>query len=419
MYQLTNLYLENGLKVVLHKIPKSKTVACGVWVKQGSRYEDDSTSGLSHLLEHLVITSNNNDNDLLDKVEEKGIVYNATTTKEFTYYYLSGVTDTLEFSIETLANLLTTYKPVSSSAFDNEKKIVLREASGFYSSFKQIAERSGQALWGKSDVGRIIVGDIEVLKNARQESIEELYRNSYTPENATVVVVGDFDNEQIVSVIQKYFSSWEDRKTIQTKFPVSKDPGIYINNQSGGENALLSLCFKLPQFTSSYRNTIEVISLILGDGGIKSRLAKEIRMKRGLAYIINSFESFYKDRGLLGFATVCAPNTTDEIVQIMMDEFNRCKSDGFTETEIVAAKNKLVTKRLLGLENVQDHLKFLGKCSSYDNIFSIEQEIRNIKKVDDESINEVLEMIFNDSNMGLAAIGDINIDAILEKINFR
>lgn len=421
MYQLTNLYLENGLKVVLHRIPTSKTIACGVWVKQGSRYENDETSGLSHLLEHLIVTSNNGEesHNMIDCLEDHGIVYNATTTKEYTSYYLSGVSDTLEICIETLSELLTTYKPVSEEVFENEKKIVIREAIGYYGAFKQISERSTQALWGNNDVGRIIVGDINVLQKVSQDTIKDLYHTSYTPENATLVAVGGFEVDEIVAYIEKYFSIWKDTPSSRKTYLVNKEPGMYVNTKSGGENAMLSICFKLPEFAHSYRNTIEVISLVLGDSGIKSRLAREIRMKRGLAYIINSFESFYEDRGILGFASVCAPQKVQEVAEIMMQEFSLARQEGFLDTEIEAAKRKLITKRLLSLENVSDHLKYLGKCAVYGTMFSVEQEIRNIKKINQDLIKEVLGTIFVDNNMACAAIGDIEIDSLVEKIRFR
>ena len=59
MYDVLNAYLENGLKIVLHKVPEAKTISCGLWVKQGSTYETDENNGLSHLTEHLLINPEN------------------------------------------------------------------------------------------------------------------------------------------------------------------------------------------------------------------------------------------------------------------------------------------------------------------------------------------------------------------------
>lgn len=419
MYELMNVYLENGLKVVLHRIPSSKTMACGIWVKQGSMYEDDQTSGLSHLLEHLIVTSGNSKNNHLADIESKGIVYNATTTKEFTSYYFSGISEHLNTCISALSNLVVEFDGVNDEAFENEKNVVLREASSYYSSFKQISERSSQALWGNGNVGRIIVGDVENIGKSSQSQLMDLYNQSYTPENSVLVIVGGFDYYQTMDFVKERFNHWEDRSIRREVALVNKEPGVYINTQNKTDNAIVSVCFKLPEFESDYRNALEVVSLILGDGGVNSRLAQEIRVKRGLAYIVNSYESFYEDRGLLGFASVCQPTIVSNVVEIMINEFAKCKKEGFSPKEISAAKNKLITKRILGLENVLDHLKFLGRCAIYNSTFSLEQEIRNIKKVDGDSINRIVEEIFHENNLGLAVIGNVDVDSVLEKISLK
>lgn len=57
MYDVLNAYLENGLKIILHKIPEIKTISCGLWACQGSSYETDEYNGLSHLTEHLLLNA--------------------------------------------------------------------------------------------------------------------------------------------------------------------------------------------------------------------------------------------------------------------------------------------------------------------------------------------------------------------------
>jgi radical SAM protein with 4Fe4S-binding SPASM domain len=84
LYDILNVYLENGLRVIMHKIPHVKTMACGVWIKQGSKHENDEENGLSHLVEHLMINIENDSNPkfkkLINEVSSEEIVYNAETT---------------------------------------------------------------------------------------------------------------------------------------------------------------------------------------------------------------------------------------------------------------------------------------------------------------------------------------------------
>ena len=157
MYDILSVYLENGLRVVMHRIPHSRTMACGVWIKQGSKYETDEQNGLSHLIEHLMINIENDNNPrfrkLINEVSSEGIVYNAGTTKETTSYYFTGLSNMLEKSIETLSAIVVDNSKFTDELIENEKKVVTQETISFYSSFNQIKERTSQSLWGNIDVG--------------------------------------------------------------------------------------------------------------------------------------------------------------------------------------------------------------------------------------------------------------------------
>ena len=78
VYDVLNAYLENGLKIILHKIPEVKTVSCGLWVKQGSSYESDEFNGLSHLAEHLLMNAEDVINEqykyLIAEITDNGVV---------------------------------------------------------------------------------------------------------------------------------------------------------------------------------------------------------------------------------------------------------------------------------------------------------------------------------------------------------
>ena len=78
MYDVLNAYLENGLKIVLHKIPEVKTISCGLWVHQGSSYETDEYNGLSHLTEHLLFNAEDIVNEqykqLIHEISDNGVM---------------------------------------------------------------------------------------------------------------------------------------------------------------------------------------------------------------------------------------------------------------------------------------------------------------------------------------------------------
>lgn len=418
MYDILNVYLENGLRVVMHKIPHARTIACGVWVKQGSKHENDDTNGLSHLIEHLIINVDNHNNPKFQKLirdlNDEGVMHNAGTTKENTNFYFTGLNKNLEKCISTLAEMVIHNRNFSEELIENEKKVVTQETISFYSSFNQIRERMSQALYGNMGVGRTIVGVIDNIKGATGNVLNDILEKSYTPENSTIVIIGGIDYDKTLDMVEEYFSSWDDKNTRDYKEIVDSEPGIFFNEIINGQNSVISVGFRIGAFNSKDRTNTEIIAKIIGEPGFESRLVKEIRTKRGLAYNLGAFTNSYEQRGALGFTVVCAHNSVNEITSIISDEILSIKENGFNDEEIDRAKKILETRTLLDLDNLLSQLKFLGKCTSYNHLFSLEQEVRNIKKIKKEDLNILAKEMFTNENMGFAGIGNFDIDRSVE-----
>lgn len=417
MYDILNVYLENGLRVIMHRIPNSRTMSCGVWVRQGSKHEDGSNNGLSHLLEHLMINKDNNLNprfqELISNVAAEGVLYNAGTTKESTSYYFTGLTETLDRCLNTLASIVIDNKTFANELLDNEKKVVTQEAISFYSSFNQIKERVSQALWGDIGVGKIIVGNIENVKSANNKALEGILNEAYTPENSVLLIIGDIDYQETLKIIDHYFTRWKDTCTREYSEVVQSEPGVYYNSGNGGKSTVASIGFRAPGYMTKDRVYIEIASKIIGDSGLDSRLAQEVRMKRGLAYNLGSFTNFYENRGSFAFTSVCSKESVEELIKIVVNEFNKAKYNGFTPAEMEKAKKILKTNRLLELGDLASQLKFLGKCATYGHLYSLEQELRNIEKADCDTLNRVIKDIIKEESLALAIIGECNIDNII------
>ena len=417
MYDILNVYLEYGLRVVMHRIPNSKTISCGIWIRQGSKHEDDNNNGLSHLLEHLMINRENHLNPrfqhLIDGVTAEGVIYNAGTTKESTSFHFTGLSDTLDNCLETLATIAIDNSTFGDELLENEKKVVTQEAISFYSSFGQIKERVGQALWGDIGVGKIIVGNIENVKSAKIEDLEAIIHGAYAPENSVLLVIGDIDYQETLSMINCYFSRWKDTNTRTFNEVIQSEPGVYFNNGNNGKSTVISVGFRTPGYMAKDRIYIEIASKIIGDSGLDSRLAQEIRMKRGLAYNLGSFANFYENRGNFAFTSVCSKESVEELVKIVVYEFNKAKQNGFRRDEMEKAKKILKTNRLLELGDLTSQLKFLGKCVTYGHLYSLEQELRNIEKADCDTLNKVIKDIIREESLALAIIGECDIDNII------
>lgn len=422
MYDVLNAYLENGLKIVLHKIENAKTVSCGLWINQGSKYEIKENNGMSHLLEHLLLNLENKENpefhNMMIQASAEGVIYNAATTKESTCFYFTGLQQTLKTCIGLLANIAYKNRKFTEDFLENEKKVVLKEATSFYSSFSQIQERTSQALWGNVGIGRIIMGSIDNIRNARLSQIKQILEEAYTPGNATLVIVGNVDYQETLKIVEEKFIEWKDKKIRIYEDVVDSTPGIFFN-ESASNSSVLSVGFRGVPYNSTKRNSVDMFTRLLGGNGMQARLIHEIRMKRGLAYTVGGFVNFYKNCGSIGFAAVCDHDKTVEVAKIMMNEFQKIKEDGFSEEEIEREKKMMETSMLLSIDNITEHLRYIGKCSSLEGCFFIENEIRMIKNITSESLQLIANDILQEENLGLAAIGKCNPDELLENITMR
>ena len=420
MYDVLNAYLENGLKIVLHKIPEVKTISCGLWVHQGSSYETDEYNGLSHLTEHLLFNAEDIVNEqykqLIHEISDNGVMYNAATTKEYTCFYFTGLANTLEKCILALAHIAMKNREFDFENFENEKKVVLQEATGFYSSFQQIKERTSQALWGNMGTGKIIMGNMQNISNAEPEQIHNLIASAYVPENATLVVIGNIDYSNVLEIIEQEFSEWKDTKTTTWERAVDDTPGIYINKGSG-TSTTLSIGFRSSGYDDQRRLATEMMVRILGGGGLQSRIIKEIRLKRGLAYTVGGFSSFYRRRGTLGFTVVCDKQKSIEAANAMSEVLVDASNSGFSEEEIAREKRVMETDMLLSVDNITEHLRYVGRCGAMGINFYIENEIRSIQNIKKEDVDRAAKELLAESNMGLAAIGVEDTDKLLEAVH--
>ena len=419
VYDVLNAYLENGLKIVIHKISEVKTVACGLWIKLGSSYETDDNNGLSHLAEHLLMNQNDVENEeykrIISDITDNGVYYNAATTKEYTCYYFTGLKSTIDDSLNALSQIAMKNREFNEDAFENEKKVVLQEAVSFYSSFQQIKERTSQALWGNMGTGKIIMGNLNNIENATKSQVLELINKAYVPENAILTIVGNVDYTDILQKIENKFGIWDDVKVGLEERNVESEPGIYINKGSGN-STVLSIGFRAQGYGTANRLAVEMMVRILGSGSLQSRIVTEIRGKRGLAYNVGGFASFFEKRGTIGFTVVCDKNRSIETAKVLSDVIIQAREHGFNEDEIIREKHVMETNMILAIDNITEHLKYIGRCSSMDKNFYIENEIRLIRNIQKEYVDRAAKQLLCDLNMGVAVIGSSNAERLLETI---
>ena len=209
--------LKNGLKIVSLQDNSSPTVAIHVWYNVGSKDDPNGRSGFAHLFEHLMFKSSKNlKSEQFDRLtEDVGGYNNASTYDDFTNYYEVVPSNYLETLLWAEAERMHNLN-VDQANFASERDVVKEEfrqrilANPYGMLFGQYLEKLSFTTHPYRRPG---IGNIDELNAATLTDVQDFYKTFYRPDNAVLIVVGDFDQKQLDAWANKYFGAIEPQKT--------------------------------------------------------------------------------------------------------------------------------------------------------------------------------------------------------------
>lgn len=211
--------LDNGMRYILRENATPKgTVLVRFHIGSGSLDEEDGERGLAHFIEHMAFNGSARvpEGEMIKLLEREGLAFgadtNATTSFESTIYKLDlprndpALLDTALMLMRETASELT----IAQDAVDRERGVVLSERRDRYSySYKETVDQLEFTAPGARFVDRLPIGTVEVLERASADDLRALYRRTYVPSNAVLVVVGDLPLAEMEARVRKHFASWQ------------------------------------------------------------------------------------------------------------------------------------------------------------------------------------------------------------------
>src|SRR5688500_666575 len=199
--------LPNGLKVVTKEVRSAPVVSFAVWYKVGSRNEHTGITGVSHLLEHLLFkgTKKYGLGEISRTLFVNGANFNASTYYDWTNYYATLASDRLELAMQIEADRMVNAR-IDKADLDSEMSVVRSELEGRENSpstllFQAVSAAAFQAhpyQWP-------VIGWRSDVEGVSRDAIYDYYKHHYGPNNATVVIVGDFETEKALALVNKHF----------------------------------------------------------------------------------------------------------------------------------------------------------------------------------------------------------------------
>jgi predicted Zn-dependent peptidase len=400
--------LDNGLRVVSEELPHLPSVAIGIWVENGSRYEAPELGGISHYIEHLLFkgTRRRTAAQISEEIEGVGGNLNAFTGKEYTCYYAKVLREHLTLALDLLTDIFLDSQ-FAPEEIERERTVILQEIAQVADTPDEYVHDLFKAhFWKGHPLSRPICGTAETVSGLTREHFLDFLAHRYAPNRTVIAAAGSLQHDELVAHVAQAFAGNVHRLgPIDGVAPESH--GGLVTEEKPLEQAHLCLGIPALSQTDPLRYVAFVLDTALG-GGMSSRLFQEIREKRGRVYAVHSFLTSYRDTGYLGIYAGTNPEWVPEVVEVALGELRRLARDGLGAEELVRSKNQLKGNMLLGLETSTSRMHRLATCELYfGRDIPIEEVAREIEAVTNDAVVELAQRLLARGPLAAAVLGDV------------
>jgi len=405
-------YLDNGIPVVMESIKNVRSVAVGIWVKVGSRYETPGKNGISHFLEHMFFkgTKKRSPKDIAVEIDTMGGDLNAFTSRENTAFYIKVLDEYLEKGVDLLSDIFV-HSTFPEDELEKEKKIIKEEVKMVEDTPDDyIHDLFNQTIWGHEGLGQPILGRRETIAAFTREDLIHHISKYYGTKDIIISCAGKFQPAKLMELLRERFGGLR-RGSEPEKGPTPEfksDIKVYTKDISEAH-----ICIGVPSVsqTSDDRYSLFVLNTLLG-GGVSSRLFQEIRENRGLAYSVYSYTSMYIDTGLWGVYAGVSKKRIREVAELIIHEMLSLR-DTLTEDELDKAKRHLKGNMILGLESTNSRMNNIARQEIYFNRYISPDEIsKAVEAVSMKQIRELSERLLAKRSLSITAYGPLQRDVL-------
>jgi len=352
--------LDNGHKIIIAN-KQGDLVNISTWVKTGSIHEDNEISGISHFLEHLMFKGTpTHPAGEFDKVlEAKGAIVNAATWKDYTFYYVTlpkgDNGDDFRLVLDLHADMMLnptlpefeigpTFSLDEDAPEKRERYVVIEEIRMREDQpWTKVYNAVNKAMYKDHPYRRDVIGTADIIAQMPRDTIMDYYKNWYTPENMTTIIVGDFVGDEIIdSVIEKFV--FPEERTC--KRPIWEQESIQTQTQYIENTANINTGFLIFGYhgakACNLKDTIllDMIGIILGEGK-SSRLQKYLieEPKEPIFNMVGSDQYHFKDGNTFFIQANFQPEHKEKAVEDVKVQIAALSE--ISEDEINKAKKKL------------------------------------------------------------------------------
>src|SRR5690242_1605363 len=402
--------LPNGLTIITEEMQHIRSVSIGIWIKSGSRDEDPQWNGISHFVEHMVFkgTKSRTAEDIARQVDSIGGNMDAFTAKECICFNVKVLDEHLPIAMDVLSDL------VLNPIFDvkdigRERGVILEEIKMDEDNPDYLVhEIFTQNFWKDHPLGKPILGTKDTVKRFEQPILFDYYGERFNPGNLVVCAAGHVDHRQFADLVVEKFQNLKPRSNGYHTAPPKINPRIVMRNKKALEQ--VQICVGTPAYPLAHpkRYGSYILNTVLG-GGMSSRLFQNVRERQGLVYAIYSDLNPYRDTGCLSVYAGTSRTAATKVVESIVSEFRKLKSDIVPADELRRAKDQLKGSLMLSLESSTARMSNLARQEMYfDRFYGLDELIEKIEAVTAEELQTLANTFFQTDNIAVTILGNLN-----------
>lgn len=410
----------HGLSAVLRPMQQVESVAIGVWVRAGGRYERSPVSGISHFLEHLLFkgTRTRSCEQLTQAIEGIGGSLNGFTAEEFTCYMARVPGKYLERAVTILSDMMLhpAFKPAD---IEKEREVILEEIRMYEDAPAQyVHEVFNQLLWPNHPLGNLLSGTTATVRGITRRDLVTYWKRLYHPRHMLAACAGALDPERVIRQLRRAFARTGGRPS-QRIIPAprpQRGPQVRLIRKDTEQT---HVCLGTPAMprTHPQRFALELLHVLLG-ANMSSRLFHEVREKRGLVYEIGTHIKRYKDTGAFVIYAGCDAAKLPMTIQTIVAELSRIKRELVQPRELRRAKDFYSGQLLMGLEDTMEQMLWMGEQAvTVSRVARPHEVVAALERVTPQEIQRAARTLFNAQRLHMAAIGPVpeqQVDALRE-----
>lgn len=411
---------ENGHTIVLaHK--EGEMVNVSTWVKTGSINEDDKNNGISHFLEHLMFKGTHKHKaGEFDKIlEAKGAIVNAATWKDYTFYYVTlpggegnkDLYQAIELHADMMLDPVLPYEEIG-APFDlndsevtdkRERHVVIEEIRMRKDqNWTKVYNACNYNMYTNHPYKRDVIGTPEIISQVTREDIMNYYQTFYSPENMTTIIVGDFDNSEVLKKVEKEFDfkgrANAPKKIFELDKPVSETK---IIETTGHINTGYVILGWLGPKAADLKETIclDLISIIFGDG-TSSRLYQNLIEKQQQVFnMINCEHYQFRDGNNFFIQGNFKPEMKDLAIKLIKEELANLLNNPITEKEFLKSKKKTKSRFANDAETVSEIAETIGYYTTVcEDLKLVEDYLKDLESITIEDLNNSIRRYLDINN---------------------